>query len=179
MKREAGDRQLLFRAPATLLIAVLLLVPFGITFVTNTEPFPAVILPGGPNLVRVTNGEVEVNTTVIAGYADRTAVELDTELFLEPIPPHFMFELANFDFGLGSFQDHVILVKGLKRRATLPRHEISQGDREELMRWYRERLDSLGMDTERFSVQQIVVTLDSTSGVEIRREIRSERVFDL
>lgn len=178
MNRQVRARPL-FGTPATLLIASILLIPFGITFATNTEPFPAIVLPGGPSQVRVTDGEASFTTSVVVGYADGTAVELDTELFLKPVPKHFLFALANFDFGLAHIDDHVILVKKLQWRASLPRNEISDSEREELVRWYQERLDSLGVDTDRFSVQQIAVTVDALSGLEIRREIRSERVFDL
>lgn len=160
---DGGPGGPLFGLRTTVALAAALLIPFGITTVTDSEPYPAIIFPGGANTVRTADGRVQYGATVLVAFdADDRPVPLDAGDFLEPIPVHYLDAMAAFGFGLAE-----------------PTAEIEEADRDAVRAWLAERLDALGYRTDRLVVQQVWITAKADDGEEIEREIGEQTTIDL
>ena len=169
----------LFRARTSVLLLAVLVVPFAISLSTTTEPFPAMIFPGGTGTVRTENSVAEFAAQVIVAFDESGApVQVDTGEFLEPIPVHYFYALDGAGFGLGE-RDLEVAVKKLGWVLTVPRPEATEEERREVRTWLGDRLESLGYDREKFIIRHLWVTVDADTGRELSRETTSETVYDL
>jgi hypothetical protein len=177
---DSGPGGPLFSRRSTLALAVVLVVPFAISEVTDAEPYPAIIFPGGANTVRTSDGRVQYGATVLVAFDEQDRpVPLDAADFLEPIPVHYLDAIAGFGFGLTDAGDHTVAVAGVGWSLTASRAEVDEADRDAVRAWLAGRLDDLGYRTDRLVVQQVWITANADDGHEIDREIGEETTIDL
>lgn len=170
----------LFGAKASIGFALALLVPFAVTLSTNSEPYPAVVFPGGASVVRTNNSVVQYEATLLFGVDQSgTPTRLDVAAFLDPIPTHYLYALEASYFGLNDDKDLVIRVKEIGWTLAVPRPSISDADRQATQMWLGDRLEALGLERSVLIMQRVKVTADSNTGEELSRTTIRENTLDL
>ena len=164
----------------TLLLAIALVVPFGVTQVTNVEPFPALLFPSGATSVTTTGSVVQYGGVVVSGYdEDGNTVDIDAGALLDPVRVQYLEGLANTSFGLAIGGDREIVIMKLGWSVTVDGPELSDRDRDEVRDWLKGRLHRLGLAADRIVVRRVWITADARTGVEIMRTIGHEDVIPL
>jgi hypothetical protein len=68
MQGPTDRSRALFGTGTTILLALVLLIPFSLRALTNAEPYPALLFPGGAGIVRTDGSVVQYGGVVLLGY---------------------------------------------------------------------------------------------------------------
>ena len=84
----------------TVALAAMLLGPFAVRVLSNTEPYPAILLPSGAGKIAVRGSEATFkHLTLYAHDSAGHLVPIDPRRLLAPIPTHYLYAIAANDFG--------------------------------------------------------------------------------
>jgi hypothetical protein len=165
----------------TILLSIVLLVPFAIRWLAPTlEPYPAVLLPSGAGTVKLTERNIDFYTTAIYGrVAGRDDwIRLSPPEFLYPIPAEFFPDLAQRYFGLIPDAPNTYYIRKVGA-ITIDAHRVSERGVENARQWFRARLSNNGFDDSTLRIAQEVVTLRRSDGAQIAVRYQDEKVFKL
>ena len=180
---EAPDGQRRF--PRETLFLVALAVLFGVPFALaklnpGLEPFPAILLPSGADLVLA--DESERTFTVVTAYGQRHGsaewVRVDPVRLIDPVLPQYFTGLASTGFGLRPVPGRELGLRGLGIRVRLQdryRPEAAQ----ETTAWLRERLTRLGFAPDTLRVTRERVTYHENRAEPIETTLLHEAVYRL
>ena len=186
-----GSDAQLFSTRVTIVIALALVIPFGIMQLTSAEPFPAILLPAGATEVRTNDSVVEYGGVVLEGVDDQGApVAIDAAEFLDPIPVQYLYALADAHFALDAGDDvdggatstpdePAIVVRKVGWSLDLPSFEPSEAEQREIREWLRGRLVAAGLSPEWLVVRRVWIEADSETGDEIDRTTEDAVSIDL
>jgi hypothetical protein len=176
----AAEEVPLFNLKMSIVIALALLVPFAVAMSTDSEPYPAVLFPGGGGVVQTRNSVVEYNAVLLYGIdQEGLPVQIDVAPFLDPIPTQFLVPLVAADFGLNDDTELEIRIKKIGRTFSVPGVRVSEADRQGTRAWLGDRLEALGLDPGVLITQRVRITADSNSGREVSRTTIRESTLDL
>jgi hypothetical protein len=177
---SAGTGRPLVGARLTIVLAVVLLVPFGFKLATDTEPYPALVFPAGPGVVTTRDGIVQYDALELYGAdASGELQQIDPVQFLEPIPTHYLRDLADSEFGTLEGDDLTVRVRRIGWTLSLPRPPVSDADREATRSWLGDRLEAVGLERDELVVRRVRIAADADDGTEISRETIEETVIDV
>jgi hypothetical protein len=172
----------LFGLPATVAIAIILLIPLGVRIFTTSEPFPAMLFPAGGSTLSIVNNQVTFPETVVVGYTakgDPSVISpVDVMQVMPELTYYFPFVAAR-DFGQSADTTENITVKGLHKTIVVPRHAPSDAAQSQARAWLRGRLQRLGLSTAKVSVRDEWITVDYNSGREVSSKVTDEHVISL
>lgn len=170
----------LFGTRATIVIALALLVPFGIKMATDTHPYPVMLFPAGSGVVTTRDGIVEYNATELYGRDAAGELQLiDPVRFLEPIPVHYLPPLVDSAFGTLEDDDLTIRVRRIGWTLSVPRPAVSDADRAATRSWLGDRLEDVGLERDELVVRRVRISANADDGTEISREMIEETVIDV
>lgn len=173
------ERTPLFGLWSTAAIALALVVPFAFATLTGSEPYPAVIFPGGGSISTHLDGQdarFEVDSLV--GFTDDgTPRRLDPTEFLDPIPPSYAGGLVGTLFGQDVAPTTRLEVAKLGGTIEVERHVPSAEERAEARAWLAGRLEAAGVRPDRLEVHYDRVTVDHTTGEVLDRTTVEEVVI--
>lgn len=161
-----GRDKPLFGTAATILIGAALVVPYGIYQAFESEPYPAMILPGGGYIETfIVEDRAVFEARDLVGYgADGNAVRLDHVTFLDPIPPSYLGGLVATAFGQDAPASASLHSGRLDWGFEARLHTPSEADQREARAWLAARLQSLGLDPDRLTVRYDEVHVDYATG---------------
>jgi hypothetical protein len=170
------DRRPLFAVGTTVILVLLLAVPFALrTLSSSAEPFPALILPAGPGKVPVSQGAAGFSVRTIVGRRpDGSEARLDPVTFLAPIPVHYLYALADGQFGQAPDGDKTISSGRLGVSFTVPRPQSTASSRAEAREWLQEKLSAAGFIPDALTIRDEWVTIELSSGRELTRALQKE-----
>jgi len=176
-----GQAPVLFSRRFTWTLLGALVLPLLVRLFTTVEPFPAMLLPSGANLVRVVGGTVTTGALVVAAVDARgNERRLEPAALIDPIPTQYLSAIFRDGFGFERKDSQRIGVGTHHlNRSTLqlevPRHVPSDADRQELIRWLRARVNVRGSTGTRLVARRdrlkIVVATGKTRVVQKGPEI--------
>ncbi|HLS26214.1 MAG TPA: hypothetical protein VK063_10110 [Beutenbergiaceae bacterium] len=166
----------LFGIAATVLIGAALVIPYGIYQAFDSEPYPAMILPGGGYIETYVYDDraVFVARDLIGYDAGGNPIRLDHVTFLDPIPPSFLGGLVATGFGQDAPASEHLHSGRLDWGFDARLHTPSEADQREARAWLSRRLQSLGLDPDRLTVRYDEVEVDYDTGVELQRTTLEE-----
>jgi hypothetical protein len=177
---DAGGANTTIGLWPTVLLAVLLVVPFGVRLATGVEPYPAAILPEGGSTLHLANGITTYDATIVLGRnASGELVRVDAIEFVDPMWVHYLRYLARNEFGLNDLGDIEIGIRGTDTTFRIPRHRATADQRDEVRAWLRERLREQGLDDQTIVVQRIERDADLDTGDVVATRVKSEIEIDL
>ena len=149
----------------TILIAIILIVPYGLKF-TIAEPYPAIILPSGHQIIEITSSEYTFESIEIEGIPNgkEQYSSIPAADFLNPAPTRLLRSFAINDFGL-------VKKEGLK---AANENTISQAKT-----WYASKLKTLGYKPHRFKVVMYSNVIDKEKNTIISKAATSEVIYEL
>jgi hypothetical protein len=158
----------------TILLSVLLFVPFAVRF-GFTEPYPAVLLPSGAGTIKVGD---HINRTAIYGrkIGSDAWTNLSPSQFLHPIPIEFFPNLAERSFGLSPSPYRVFKLGPIKIDT---QRKLSQEDVESAKQWLGARLAQDGYEANALRITQEVLTLRQSQDAPVAVRCQDEKVLDL
>lgn len=176
-----SDRGPLFAVGTTVILLLLLVVPFALrTLSSSAEPYPALLLPAGPGQVPVSNGTAGFSVRSIVGRRPNgSETVLDPVTFLAPIPVHYLYALADRQFGLGPDSDKFISSGRLGITVPVPRPQATAASRTEARGWLRDKLSTAGLVPDALIIRDEWVTTELSSGHELARALQNEMTVDL
>lgn len=164
----------------TVLLAILLVVPFAVRMTTGVEPYPAAILPEGGSALKVNDGVTTYDVTIVLGRDTAgDLVRVDAIEFADPMWVHYLRYLARNGFGLTDLDDIEIAIRGTDRTFEIPRHRPSADQREEVREWLRQRLRAQHLDDRIIVVRRIERDVDVETGDVVATRVISEVPIDL
>lgn len=173
---RAGRGQALFGWGGSLLLAAALVTPFGLLELTDHEPYPAVIFPGGGQFATSLQGEraVFLSSTLIGQSPAGDDVVVDRTELLDPIPASHLGGIIGTEFGQDTTPTQTIRVRKTGLALELPRHVPSAADRQAALRWVAAQLEALGLRPDVLIMRTERVTVDHATGAVLEREVVEE-----
>jgi len=165
----------LFSKTFTLGLACFLLVPAGLSALTELEPFPAVMLPGGGDPLRVRGGVATFTDLSLSGKDQHGKLRrLVVNEFIDPIPEQYVHAMLSDGFGLSDPRPVPVKLGGFQFR--VPRRTRSKQAHEDLVAWLRARLHEFGLADNVLVVRRDTLKVDMASGKEVSRKTRRENI---
>jgi hypothetical protein len=178
---KEGARRPLFGVGTTVILVLLLVVPFVLrTLSSSAEPYPAVLLPAGPGQVPVSHGTAGFSVRSIVGRRPTgSEAVLDPVTFLAPIPVHYLYALADGQFGQDAGGDRTISSGRLGITFSVPRAQPTASSKAEARDWLRSKLSAAGLAPDTLIIRDEWVTVQLRSGRELTRSVQNEITVDL
>ena len=145
-----------------ILLTVFLLVPFILRWYSpSLEPYPALLLPSGAHIVKIKDGSFSYNLYEIYGFTKNgTKKKINTQSFLEPIPPYLIWNLVRHNFGL-------------------KRENLLAADRREAKQWFRQKLTKADCRADRFLLANVRYYISLDKRQLLKQETIHEKYFNL
>lgn len=166
---------------ARLLIAIALLVPFGLRELSRSlEPYPAILQPSGAGKISTKDTRLRFyETELVAVRSDGSEQRLDPNEFMDKIPTQYWTHIARAHFGLGPAKTQDISLGIWTLTATTLKSASAQ-ERVEALTWIHNRLKALGVeDAQTLKVSQIRILFDLQTATETQREITDQIDVDI
>jgi hypothetical protein len=174
------DDEPLFSPGFTWGLVLALLIPFALTFLSNAEPFPAILFPSGETIVSIEKGVVTVWEHALLVEDERGERHRLSPLeFLDPIPLHYLRPLIKAGFGFSRASSRKLTSIGDLVSFSVPRHVPSNADRRQARRFIVKRLKAAGFGPGALVVRREQVELDTATGRELSRKPRGETIVQL
>ncbi len=169
----------LFGFWSTVAVALALLVPFAFSTLTDSEPYPAVIFPGGGQIATHLDGqEARFEVDSLVGFSeDGTPQRLDPTDLLRPIPPSYTGGLVGTLFGQDTTPTTRLEVAKLGWTIDVARHVPDEEERAAAREWLAGRLEAAGVRPDRLEVHYDRVTVDHSTGAVLDRTTLEEVVI--
>lgn len=176
-----SPRRPLFGRLATASLFAACVLPFGFFRLTDSEPFPAMIFPGGAAHVPVIDGNASFYALSLLGVrSDGTLTQLDAAAFIDPLPSSYLDALVAQPFGQDASTETGLWIKGLNKWVgNIPRHAPSPDERRDARAWLAGRLSDAGLRTDRLIARREIITVDHDDRRMLGRETVDEVVIDL
>jgi hypothetical protein len=169
----------MFGVRATIVLIAVLAAPITLFKLTNSEPFPAVILPSGGTKLQIAGDSTTfASMTIIAFEEGGAEVRVDPRTLLDRIPVQYLGVLAGESFGQARNEKN-LTVKFVDVTIGLDGHHASDDEQTAARDWMARRLTDLGLSDERLVVRHEFVTVDLADGRDTLRELVSEDVIEL
>lgn len=169
-----------FSTSTTAVILVLLIIPFIIrSLAPALEPYPAVVLPLGIGLFEIDQELIQVRTTQIMGKnREDTWERIPPAQFLNPLPPYYLYAIADNKFGL-SPQNRKEINTAFWGRVDIPRKPVTKSNVVSTKKWVSERLTTLGYQDSVLRIRNSVKTIDLKTDSLINERIVEDSDFEL
>ena len=177
----------MFKLRGTIVIALLLFIPFGLKMI-GFEPFPAIVFPSGGITIKNVDHSVNFESTALFAKAgDNTWKEIDQDLFMKPLPVHFIQHLADRDFGLNKTlaiakSRRTKILKKIKFLNVGSNHKsealnLNPIKTTEVRNWIRQRLALQHFAGTEIKVVTMIKTISVQTGLLLKTKIKNERVI--
>jgi hypothetical protein len=124
----------------TVALAILLIVPLVTRVLTNTEPYPAILLPSGATKIAVrARAATFDHVALYAGDSYGRFEAIDARTFLAPIPVQYLEGITATDFGQTDTTTKRFLIRRVGAYA-ISRRVASEKDRRIARDWLRDRV---------------------------------------
>jgi hypothetical protein len=164
-----------------LFIVLVPLLLFQLKLRTDTEPYPAILLPSGAGLLRSEGSFTGFETVSTAQDSSGREYPLSTATLLDAVPTNYRLFVLQAGFGIN--RDRIVRhlpipFTGRELRLGRPR---TQSQIDETRRWLRLRLrQALGIDADRINVLTYgVTTYYSEVPIRKQRRLQHETTVDL
>jgi hypothetical protein len=137
------EPQPLFSLRATIIIALILFVPFVVRTLSNLQPYPALMFPAGAVEIPVVADRALFGYFLVYAKTPRGLQRLDPGDLVRPLPPQSFFDLASHTLVEKEPPATQKVVLKRLRSLTVPRHTPSAEERREIARWWSERVRQL------------------------------------
>ncbi|MEN2281722.1 hypothetical protein AAGF08_06245 [Algoriphagus sp. SE2] len=177
----------MFSKKFTLVLAICLLVPFGLRLISSKlEPYPALLFPSGDKQVQVPLDSPVPNYRYSDLYGftpEKGWVNIDEESFISPIPRNYLSFILENKKGLFS-ENSDIEVKNQPSSKPIKNFlmrnqekKLSKDERKEIAEFFKQKLISQGFDSTRLKIVEYqVVSYPQTSKVDL--SILSEEIIN-
>ncbi|MEO1402613.1 MAG: hypothetical protein AAFV72_15395 [Cyanobacteria bacterium J06635_1] len=166
---------------ARLIIALALLVPFGLRELSSSlEPYPAILQPSGATRISTQDTQLKFyEMQIVAMRADGSEQRLEPREFMGKIPTQYWTHIARTHFGLGPAKTQNMSL-GIWTLTATTIKSASPPERAEALSWIHTRLRALGVeDAHTLRVRQIKILFDLQTSTETKREITEQIDVDI
>jgi hypothetical protein len=165
------------------LLSLCLFIPFGLSFISGLEPYPAVILPGGAGKIKIDGDDLRFSKLVLYGKDQESDQwkSLDATAFLDPIPVVYLRSIIVNEFGLN--RDRVVSVNfawNLFPDFDYTNQKFITEERVVAAKaWLRERLALQGCETDTLLARKVIVKSHVITKTNVETGIAGELYFNL
>ncbi|MCD8742072.1 hypothetical protein LT679_15770 [Mucilaginibacter roseus] len=165
----------------TFLLLLCLIIPFSLRLM-KYEPYPAVLLPSGPQTVKKTQGSIRMEFKQVFGLnPNNNWKRIEPKEFMHPAPAAYLTNLTLKNMGFKELKPHLFngryaLVNHFFR---FHRGGATNSNTEDLRDWLKGRLAKSGYQTSKIRVSTYVNTISTANGEITKKELKEEKYYDL
>ncbi len=172
----------MFSLKFSIFLLIVLFIPFYLRTLQQIEPYPAVLMPSGPSVIKNVNNQVNLKVKKL--YAiDNTGKwkKINLRLLLYPIPPQYSETLASKGFGFGNDSSEGDRTKNefFKKIKDINTASPSKEELADLRQWLKMKLAQQNFATSAIKLVTILQSISIETEVVLEQKVIYEKIITL
>lgn len=171
----------MYSTKVTFLLLLCLIIPFSLRLM-KYEPYPAILLPSGPQTVKKHQGSIKMEFKQLFGINPNGHWKrIEPKEFMHPAPAAYLTNLTLKNMGFKELKPRLFngKYKLVNHFFRFQRSNSPNLNTTELRVWLKQRLAKSGYQTSKIRVSTYVNTISTANGEIIKRELKEEKYYDL